>query len=208
MKHDILNVAGTKVADIELNDAVFGIEPHQQAMFDAVIAQQSSLRQGTHKVKTRTEVAGGGRKPWKQKGTGRARQGSIRSPQWKGGGIVFGPNTNRNYTKHVNKKVRKLALKSALSLKAKEGNLILLDDIKMDAPSTKGAIQILNTLKLNDSKTLIITKEFSENLFRSVSNLRYADTDAAGQINILDLLHYTNLVLTTDAVKSIEEALA
>lgn len=95
-----------------------------------------------------------------------------------------------------------------MSLKAKEGNLILLDDIKMDAPSTKGAIQILNTLKLNDSKTLIITKEFSENLFRSVSNLRYADTDAAGQINILDLLHYTNLVLTTDAVKSIEEALA
>lgn len=208
MKHDVLSQQGTKVGDIELNSAVFGIEPHKQAMFDAIIAQQSSLRQGTHKTKTRTEVRGGGRKPWKQKGTGRARQGSIRAPQWKGGGIAFGPTTEKNYIKHVNKKVRKLALKSVLSAKVKSGNLIILDDLVMEKPSTKAALHLLNTLHITGQKVLVMTPELNENIFRSLSNLRFADFEVVSGMNILDLVHYTNLVVTKSAVKAIEEALA
>ena len=135
-KVSVLSQTGASVGEIELNDAIFGIEPNEAVLFDAVIAQRASLRQGNHKVKNRSEVAGGGRKPWRQKGTGRARQGSIRSPQWRGGGIVFGP-TPRSYSYKLPKKVRRLALKSALSAKVLEQNFVVLDALNLDAPKTK-----------------------------------------------------------------------
>ena len=141
-KVSVLSQTGTSVGDIELNDAIFGIEPNEAVLFEAVVQQRASLRQGNHKVKNRSEVAGGGRKPWRQKGTGRARQGSIRSPQWRGGGVVFGP-TPRSYAYKLPRKVRRLALLSALSSKVREENLIVLDGLTFDAPKTKEFIQVL-----------------------------------------------------------------
>src|SRR3984893_9785600 len=149
----LYNVTGTQVGEVELNDAVFGIEPHIHVLHQAVLLQQASLRQGTHKVKGRSEVRGGGRKPWKQKGTGRARQGSIRSPQWKGGGVVFGP-TPRSYSWKLPKKLRHFAIKSALYSKVLENCIIVLDSLTMNAPKTKEFAAILNNLKV-DRKALI-----------------------------------------------------
>ncbi len=146
-KVSVLSQTGASVGEIELNDAIFGIEPNEAVLFDAVVAQRASLRQGNHKVKNRSEVAGGGRKPWRQKGTGRARQGSIRSPQWRGGGIVFGP-TPRSYSYKLPKKVRRLALKSALSAKVVEQNFLVLDALTLAAPKTKEFTKILKDLSL------------------------------------------------------------
>ncbi|PKC50480.1 50S ribosomal protein L4, partial [Rhizophagus irregularis] len=168
-KVSVLSQTGASVGEIELNDSVFGIEPNEAVLFDAVIAQRASLRQGNHKVKNRSEVAGGGRKPWRQKGTGRARQGSIRSPQWRGGGTVFGP-TPRSYSYKLPKKVRRLALKSALSAKVVEQNLLVLDALQLDAPKTKDFKAILGNLNL-DKKALFVTAELDENVALSARNI-------------------------------------
>ena len=163
LKVAVYNQEGQKVKDTELNESVFGIEPNNQAIFDMVLLQRASWRQGTHKVKNRTEVKGGGKKPWRQKGTGRARQGSIRAPQWRGGGVVFGPTPDRNYKLKMNKKVRRLALKSALSQKVIDSELTVLDNIAMEAPKTKAMVKVLENLEAN-RKTLIVMDEVDENV--------------------------------------------
>ncbi|AHF60727.1 50S ribosomal protein L4 [Spiroplasma mirum ATCC 29335] len=208
MKVQVFDTKGTSVKEINLNDAIWGIEPHQQAMYDAVVAQQSAMRQGTHKVKTRTEVSGGGRKPWRQKGTGRARQGSIRAPQWKGGGIVFGPTPDKNYIKHVNRKVRKLAIKSALSLKAKESNLVIVDQFALNEPSTKTMVEILANLKVNNEKLLIVTKPGDEVIVKSSRNIEKVNIIPSDGINIYDLLNANKLLVTEEVIKTIEEVYA
>ncbi|ATG97171.1 50S ribosomal protein L4 [Mesoplasma lactucae] len=208
MKSQVLDIKGTKVKDIELNDSVWAIEPHDQAMFDAVIAQQASMRQATSKVKTRAEVRGGGRKPWRQKGTGRARQGSIRSPQWRGGGVAFGPTGERNYKLSVNKKVRALAMKSALSQKAKEDNLVIVDKFVFSKPSTKDMVAVLTSLNIDGQKTLIITKEHDNLVVKSGSNLETVNILNRSQLNIFDLMNATKLLVTEDAIQAIEEVYA
>ncbi|BDH63661.1 50S ribosomal protein L4 [Ureibacillus massiliensis 4400831 = CIP 108448 = CCUG 49529] len=204
-KVSVLSQTGASVGEIELNDSVFGIEPNEAVLFDAVIAQRASLRQGNHKVKNRSEVAGGGRKPWRQKGTGRARQGSIRSPQWRGGGTVFGP-TPRSYSYKLPKKVRRLALKSALSAKVVEQNLLVLDALQLDAPKTKDFKAILGNLNL-DKKALFVTAELDENVALSARNIPGVTVLTANGINVLDLLGHDKVVFTKAAVEKVEEVL-
>ena len=204
-KVSVLSQTGASVGEIELNDAIFGIEPNEAVLFDAVIAQRASLRQGNHKVKNRSEVAGGGRKPWRQKGTGRARQGSIRSPQWRGGGIVFGP-TPRSYAYKLPKKVRRLALKSALSAKVLEQNFVVLDVLNLDAPKTKDFAAILKALEIN-KKALFVTAELNENVALSARNIPGVTVLTATGINVLDLLGHEKVVFTKDAVNKVEEVL-
>ncbi|MED3661711.1 50S ribosomal protein L4 [Ureibacillus sp. FSL K6-8385] len=204
-KVTVLSQTGASVGEIELNDEIFGIEPNEAVLFDAVIAQRASLRQGTHKVKNRSEVSGGGRKPWRQKGTGRARQGSIRAPQWRGGGVVFGPQP-RSYSYKLPKKVRRLALKSALSAKVNEQNFLVLDALKLDAPKTKDFKQILNNLKI-DSKALFVTADLDENVTLSARNIPGVTVITANGINVLDLLGHDKVVFTKAAVEKVEEVL-
>ncbi|QBQ08138.1 50S ribosomal protein L4 [Spiroplasma gladiatoris] len=208
MKAQVLDVKGSSIKEIDLSDKVFGIEPHQQAIFDTVVSQQAALRQGTRKTKTRAEVRGGGRKPWRQKGTGRARQGSIRAPQWRGGGIAFGPTPNINYKKAVNKKVRQLAIRSALSLKVKEENLVILDKFTFSKPSTKEMLSVMKNVKIDNQKTLIVTKDHEEVVVKSAGNIPGVKTLDFQKMNIFDLLNATKLVLTEDAVGRIEEVYA
>ncbi len=200
------NQSGSQVGEIELNDLVFGLEPHESVMTEAVIMQRASLRQGTHKVKGRSEVRGGGRKPWKQKGTGRARQGSIRSPQWRGGGIVFGP-TPRNYGYKLPKKVRRLAIKSALSAKVQEGNIIVLDQFQLEAPKTKEFMQVMNNLKTDNLKTLFVTGDFNENVTLSGRNIPGVTILESEGVNVLDVVAHAKLVVTKSAVEKLEEVL-
>ncbi|WNS80756.1 50S ribosomal protein L4 [Domibacillus sp. DTU_2020_1001157_1_SI_ALB_TIR_016] len=205
-KVKLLNQTGSEVGDIELNDAVFGIEPNEHVVFEAVVMQRASLRQGNHKVKNRSEVRGGGRKPWKQKGTGRARQGSIRSPQWRGGGVVFGP-TPRSYSYKLPKKVRRLALKSALSSKVQEQNILVLEALSFDAPKTKEFTAVLKNLSV-DSKALIVTDTVNEFVALSARNIPGVTVVEASGINILDLLGHDKLIMTKAAVEKVEEVLA
>lgn len=202
----LLNQEGSQVGDITLDEAIFGIEPHQQAMFDAVLLQRASLRQGTHKTKTRTEVRGGGRKPWKQKGTGRARQGSIRSPQWRGGGVVFGP-TPRSYNLKMNKKVRRLALKSALSFKVLENEMVVLNELTLAAPKTKEMVTILNKLEA-DKKVLLVVGAENNNALVAARNIASVKIIPATQVNVLDLLDARKVIITQDAVSHIQEVLS
>ena len=204
-KVSVLSQTGASVGEIELNDAIFGITPNEAVLFDAVIAQRASLRQGNHKVKNRSEVAGGGRKPWRQKGTGRARQGSIRSPQWRGGGVVFGP-TPRSYSFKLPKKVRRLALKSALSAKVLEQNFVVLDALTFDAPKTKDFKAVLAALEIN-KKALFVTSEVNENAILSARNIAGVTVLTAEGINVVDLLGHDKVVFTQDAVKKVEEVL-
>ncbi|MBM7610191.1 50S ribosomal protein L4 [Ureibacillus composti] len=204
-KVSVLSQTGASVGEIELNDTIFGIEPNEAVLFDAVIAQRASLRQGNHKVKNRSEVAGGGRKPWRQKGTGRARQGSIRSPQWRGGGIVFGP-TPRSYSYKLPKKVRRLALKSALSAKVGEQNLVVLDALTLAAPKTKEFKAILGNLNIN-KKALFVTADLDENVALSARNIPGVTVLTATGINVLDLLGHDKVVFTKAAVEKVEEVL-
>ena len=204
-KVSLLNQTGSSVGEIELNDAVFGIAPNNNVLFDAVIAQRASLRQGNHKVKNRSEVAGGGRKPWKQKGTGRARQGSIRSPQWRGGGVVFGP-VPRSYSYKLPKKVRRLALRSALSAKVLEENFIVLESLHFDAPKTKDFLKVLKDLSI-EKKALFVTAELDENVALSARNIPGVSVVSATGINVLDLLGHDKIVVTKAAVEKIEEVL-
>ncbi|MCI3926333.1 50S ribosomal protein L4 [Paenibacillus sp. TRM 82003] len=202
----VYNVSGAQVGEVELSDSVFGVEPNTHVLHDAVLMQQASLRLGTHKTKGRSEVRGGGRKPWKQKGTGRARQGSIRSPQWKGGGIVFGP-TPRSYAYRLPKKVRRLAIKSALSAKVIDQDIIVLDTLSVAAPKTKEIKAILNNLKV-DRKALVVMAEFDNNVALSVRNLPNAKFVSAEGISVLDVLGYDKLIITKDAAKKVEEVFA
>ncbi|GAA0418575.1 MAG: 50S ribosomal protein L4 [Bacillota bacterium] len=202
----LLKQDGTKAGDMELNDSVFGIEPNTHVLHEAVVMQRASLRQGTHAVKNRSEVRGGGRKPWRQKGTGRARQGSIRSPQWVGGGTVFGP-TPRSYSYKLPKKVRRLALKSALSSKVNEDNLVVLESIVMDTPKTKEIVKMLDALNV-DTKALIVVSEKDESVIRSANNLQSVNVLTVEELNILDLLGHDKLILTKDAAEKAGEVLA
>ncbi|MBE4906606.1 50S ribosomal protein L4 [Bacillus luteolus] len=197
---------GSTLGEIELNDSVFGIEPNNHVLFEAVIMQRASLRQGTHKTKIRSEVRGGGRKPWKQKGTGRARQGSIRSPQWRGGGIVFGP-TPRSYSFKLPKKVRRLAVRSALSSKVLENNLLVLDNLTLEAPKTKEMSAILKGLSV-ERKALIVTGDVNESVALSARNIPGVTVVTANGINVLDVLNHDKLIMTKAAVEKVEEVLA
>ena len=207
LKVAVYNQEGTKVKDTELNETIFGIEPNNQAIFDMVLLQRASWRQGTHKVKNRTEVKGGGKKPWRQKGTGRARQGSIRAPQWRGGGVVFGPNTNRNYKLKMNKKVRQLALKSALSQKVIDNEMTVLDNIAFDAPKTKAMVKVLEALEAN-RKTLIVMDEVDETVALSARNIPGVKVINSKGLNVYAILDSTKLVMTEGAIKAVEEVLA
>jgi large subunit ribosomal protein L4 len=202
----LYNITGAQVGEVELSDAVFGIEPHVHAIHEAVLLQQASLRQGTHKTKGRSEVRGGGRKPWKQKGTGRARQGSIRSPQWKGGGTVFGP-TPRSYGYKLPRKVRRLAIRSALSSKVIENEVIVLDQLTLNAPKTKEFVAILSNLKVA-SKALVVGLTLDENVVLSARNIPGVKFVAADGISVLDVMLHDKLILTKDAVQKVEEVLA
>jgi 50S ribosomal protein L4 len=197
---------GSQIGEIELNAAVFGVEPNEDVIFDAVIMQRASLRQGTHAVKNRSAVRGGGRKPWRQKGTGRARQGSIRSPQWVGGGTVFGP-TPRSYSYKLPKKVRRLALQSVLSQKVLEGKLVVVDELSFAAPSTKEFKSVLNNLKV-DAKTLLVLEGINANAYFSARNLANVKVIDEGNVNVLDVVNYDTLVITKAALSTVEEALA
>lgn len=201
----VLNQAGKQVEEMELSASVFGLEPNEAVMTDAILMQRASLRQGTHKTKGRSEVRGGGRKPWKQKGTGRARQGSIRSPQWRGGGIVFGP-TPRSYSYKLPKKVRRLAIKSALSMKVQEENMIILDQFALETPKTKEFAAVLNNLNVNE-KALIVTDGFNENVALSGRNIPGVTIVETTGINVLDVVGHTKLIVTKAAVQKIEEVL-
>lgn len=203
----VLDQNGKELHDLALNEAVFGIEPNQQAMFDAVVMQQASLRQGTADTKGRSEVSGGGKKPWRQKGTGRARQGSTRAPQWRGGGTVFGP-TPRSYKYRLNRKVRRLALRSYLSTFAAEGKLIVVDKIQLDAVKTKDFAQVMKNLGV-DRKTLFVfdVEEDWENAWLSMRNLQNASFNTSEGLNCLEMANSYALVATEAAVKKIEEAL-
>ncbi|WP_301109409.1 50S ribosomal protein L4 [Sporosarcina sp.] len=204
-KVSVVSQTGSAVGDIELNDAIFGIEPNDAVLFEAIIQQQASLRQGNHKVKTRAEVAGGGRKPWRQKGTGRARQGSIRSPQWRGGGIVFGPSP-RSYSYKMPKKVRRLALLSALSTKVRDEELIVVDNLAFDAPKTKGFVKVLEDLSIT-KKALFVTADLEESVALSARNIPGISVVTANGINVLDLVGHDQLVMTKAAIEKVEEVL-
>ncbi len=196
---------GTQAGEVTLSDAIFGIEPNKSVVYDAVTMQRASLRQGAHDVKNRSEVRGGGRKPWRQKGTGRARQGSIRSPQWVGGGVVFGP-TPRSYSYKLPKKVRRLAIKSVLSSKALENELVVVDSLTFDAPKTKEFRQVLQNLNVNE-KALVVVDDKSQFAALSARNLPGVKVIAPDNVNVLDVISYTKLIMTQSALTQVEEAL-
>ena len=208
LKLNVLNLEGKPVGEIELAAEVFGIEVNKQAIFDAVIMQRASLRQGTHDVKNRREVRGGGRKPWRQKGTGRARQGSIRSPQWRGGGIVFGP-TPRSYAYKLNRKVRRLALKSVLSQKALDSALMVVNALEFAAPKTKDFIKVMDALKLENKTMFVVSadEEF-DNAFLSLRNLPNVMLLSVDGLNVYDISNADVLVFTEAAAKYAGEVLA
>ncbi|MBN2300216.1 MAG: 50S ribosomal protein L4 [Acholeplasmataceae bacterium] len=202
---NVLSQAGKKVADLTLSEYVFGIEPHQQALYDVVNSQRAAMRHGTHDVKNRGEVSGGGKKPWRQKGTGRARQGSTRSPQWRKGGIVFGP-TPRSYAVKMNQKVRQLALRSALSYHLVKNQLKVVDTLNIDAPKTKLFKDLLTSLGI-EGKTLVVANSFSENEVLAARNIPTIAFSQVSHVSVYDILNCKNLVLTKDAVAALEEVL-
>jgi large subunit ribosomal protein L4 len=201
----LLNIKGEKIKDINLNKEIWGIEPNDSVLYDAIVLSRASLRQGTHKVKTRDEVSGGGVKPWRQKGTGRARQGSIRAPHWKGGGIVFGPQP-RSYDKKMNKKERRLALKSALSYKVINKEVTALDNFLVETPKTKEMISIMEALKL-DKTVLIVLNEINENAILASRNIENIKIIEPKELNVFDLTSYEQLLITEGAIKMLEEVL-
>ena len=206
---DVLNQTGTKVEEVTLNKEVFGVEVNNNVVYDAVQVYMSNCRQATAKTKKRDEVSGGGRKPWRQKGTGRARQGSTRSPQWRGGGVVFGPTGEQNFKLKQNRKEARLALKSVLSDKVNTKDLILVNEIKCEKPQTKNIVEMLKILNTKN-KTLFVVSEDSVNYeaLLSMSNLSNVMVLFADEINVYDVLNSDSVVMTIDAMKSIEEVLA
>ena len=201
----VYNMEGKEVGTIELNDAVFGVKVNEHLVHMAVVQQLANKRQGTQKAKTRGEVSGGGRKPWRQKGTGHARQGSTRSPQWKGGGVVFAP-VPRDYSFKMNKKEKRAAIRSALTSKVQDNKLIVLDELKLDEIKTKKFVAVMNNLKVE--KGLVVIAENDKNVVMSARNLADIDTALANMINTYDVMKAKTVVLTKDAVAKIEEVFA
>jgi large subunit ribosomal protein L4 len=201
----VFNKEGNKVSDMELSESVFAVEVNEYALHQVVVALLANKRQGTQSTKTRSEVRGGGAKPWRQKGTGRARQGSIRAPQWIKGGIVFAPKP-RDYRTSVPKSMRKVAMKSALTSKVQENQMIILDTLNFEAPKTKNIVEMLKALEAN--KALIITAESNEVVYKSARNIQGISIIPANNINVYDLLKYEKLIITKDAVSKIEEVYA
>ena len=199
----VYNMEGKEVGTIDLNDAIFGVEVNEHLVHMAVLQQLADKRQGTQKAKTRSEVSGGGRKPWSQKGTGHARQGSTRSPQWTGGGVVFAP-VPRDYSFKMNKKEKRAALKSALTDKAQAGNLIVVDELKFDEIKTKKFAEVMNNLKAT-RKALVVLADNDQNVVLSARNLAEANTTLTNTLNVYDIVNARTLVLTKDAVAKIEE---
>ena len=204
-KTTLYNTKAEKVGEIELNDLVFGIEANNEAMHTMVVNYLANQRQGTQSTKTRTEVRGGGRKPWRQKGTGRARQGSIRAPQWTGGGVALGPKP-RSYRFSVNKKLRRLALKSALSTKVAENEIIVIDELKLDSFKTKEMAAILKAFEADNA--LVVTAGKDDNVVRSAANIPGIETSMAENLNVYDVLKHSKFIVTKDAVSKIEEVYA
>lgn len=204
-KVSVYNMEGSEVGDIELSDAVFGVKVNQHLVHMAVVSQLANKRQGTQSTKTRSEVRGGGRKPWKQKGTGHARQGSTRSPQWTGGGVVFAPKP-RDYSFKLNKKEKRIALKSALTSRVNDNKLIVIDSIKMDEVKTKNFVAMLNNLEV--SKALVVMNEKDTNVVLSARNIPTVKTTLTNTINVYDILKYDTLVIDKAAVATIEEVYA
>ena len=205
-KINVMNINGQNVGEIELCDSIFNVEVNEHVLYEAVKCQLANRRQGTQSAKTRAEVRGGGRKPWKQKGTGRARQGSTRSVQWVGGGVAFAPKP-RSYKYTLPKKVRRLAMKSALSSKVQNNEIIVLDALTMDAPKTKEFVAILNNIKAS-RKALVVTAEKNENVIKSARNIEGVQTALVNTLNVYDILNHDTFVITTDAVKKVEEVYA
>ncbi len=201
-KIDVLNIKGEKVDEVTLSDEIFGIEPNEALVHQVVVAQLANKRQGTQSAKTRAEVRGGGRKPWRQKGTGRARAGTIRSPLFAGGGVIFAPKP-RDYSQHVNKKMRRLAMKSVFSAKYNMNELIVLDKLELTQAKTKEMASVLKTL--NTEKALIVLDNMNENVIRSAKNIPAVQTAQVNTINTYDMLKYDYLILTVDSLKKIEE---
>ena len=206
-KVELLNLNGEKVKDFKLNENIFDITPNDKVLYDAIILARASLRQGTHKTKNRSEVSGGRRKPWRQKGTGRARQGSIRAVQWVGGGN-YGTPVPRDYSKKQNRKERQLALRTALTEKVNDKELIAVENLTLETPKTKDMINLLTNLKIADKKVLIVVKELEENLILASRNLQNVALITADEINVLDLVATNVVLITEDALKAIEEVLA
>ena len=204
-KVSVFDMAGNQVSETEISDAVFGIEPNEAVMHAMVVNYLANQRQGTQSTLTRTEVRGGGRKPWRQKGTGHARQGSTRSPQWTGGGVVFAPKP-RDYSIKLNKKERRLAIKSALTTKVNESKLIVLDSFELDEIKTKKFVAVMNNLKAE--KALVVLNEKNDNVIKSANNVPTVKTALTNTINVYDILKYDTLVLTQDAVATIQEVYA
>ena len=205
-KVDVYNIEGKKVSDIELADSVFGIEPNENIVHSVLKNYLANQRQGTQSTKTRAEVSGGGKKPWRQKGTGRARQGSTRAPQWIKGGVALGPKP-RSYRYTVNKKERRLAIRSVLSSKVLEKELTVVDKLELKEIKTKSMVKALQALKV-EGKTLIILPENDKNVVMSARNIKGVKTISANNINVFDLLKYSNLILPVDTVKKLEEVYA
>ena len=205
-KINVYNIEGKKVKDIELNESIFGIKPNEKVVHIALVNYMANQRQGTANTKTRAEVSGGGKKPWRQKGTGRARQGSIRAPQWIKGGIALGPKP-RDYSYRINKKEKQLAIKSVLSSKVLENNLVVVDKLELKEIKTKNMVKALENLKV-EGKTLILLPEKNENVQKSARNIEGVKTSLTSTINIHDLLNYNKLILTVDSIKKLEEVYA
>ncbi len=203
----LFNQDGTEAGNIELSDAVFGIEPNEHVVHQAVVMQLAAKRQGTHAVKDRSAVRGGGRKPWRQKGTGRARHGSIRSPQWVGGGVVFGPTPERNYKQRMPKKVRRLAIQSVLSSKTKNDNIIVLNELTFEQPKTREMVNVLEGVKAKD-KALIVTAEKEDNVVLSANNLQNVKVITVNEVNVLDVLNHDTLIMTKEAAEKAGEVYA
>ncbi|MBO7701129.1 MAG: 50S ribosomal protein L4 [Eubacteriaceae bacterium] len=202
MKYDVLNTKGEVVGNVDLSDEIFGIEPNEAAVHQTVVAYLANQRQGTQSAKTRAEVSGGGRKPWRQKGTGRARVGSSRNPVWHHGGVAFAPKP-RDYSQHVNKKVRRLAMKSVFSAKAADKELFVLDELSFEAPKTKQMVEVLDSLKVK--KALVVLPENDMNVYKSVSNIPGADCTTVGTLNVYDMLLYDNMIITKASLEKIQE---
>lgn len=205
-KINVLNVSGQNVGEIELNDSIFNIEVNEHVLYEAVKCQLANRRQGTQSAKTRAEVRGGGRKPWRQKGTSRARQGSIRSVQWVGGGVAFAPKP-RDYSYSLPKKVRRLAMKSALTSKVLGNEMIVLDELKLDAPKTKDIVNVFKNVNAA-KKTLVVTADNDVNVVKSVRNIEGANVCHVSTLNVYDILNCDSFIITTDAVKKVEEVYA
>lgn len=205
-KIELLNLKGEKVKDINLNEEIFGITPNNAVLKDAIDLSMASLRQGTHKTKSRSEVSGGGRKPWRQKGTGRARQGSIRAVQWVGGGN-YGTPVPRDYSKKQNRKERRIALRSALSYKAAEKSIIVLENMTLSTPKTKEMISILENLKVADKKVLLVVSEFDDNMILASRNIQNLVLILAEELNVLDVVGTDIMLITEKALKEVEEVL-